>query len=70
MFVHVALHSIKHSILQEWAAKVRPGATAVHKVAVLPAEVSAKHLHKHKSEHHVEDALDQVEGAPLTGRIE
>jgi hypothetical protein len=45
-------------LLQEWAAKVRPGATAAHKVAVLPAE-SVHHLHKHKSEH----AIDEVPGS-------
>ena len=54
--------------LAAWAAKVRPGATAADKTAVLPAEVAAKHLHKHKSEHHVEDAAD--EAAAGAGTIE
>lgn len=55
--------------IAEWAAKVRPGATAAHKTAVLPAEIAAKHLHKHKSEHHVEAAADEVPGSDV-GTIE
>ena len=47
---------------------MRPGATAAHKTAVLPAEISSKHLHKHKSEHHIEVSDGQQGDA--TGTIE
>jgi hypothetical protein len=44
--------------IAEWAEKVRPGATAEDKTAVLPAE-DVSHLHKHKKAHH-DGAVEQT----------